>query len=214
MQFDALANLVSQRTDFWFSGTNTEITFLKASADRSAIGIVAGDISSGPVFKYITATDVFTHEKDLNAFVSFVSLNRNGSTVLVNPGTYVLDTNLTLSGTVPGGGSGGAIDPAGAIGYQVNGAQIDVLDLADFSKTGSLTLGDTTSNATNFGTGVGRMAISRDGSLVAVITDHGVAVVKAQRLSPTASIPTLDKWALWLLGLLVLIVGAHRRKRA
>src|SRR6266481_9459323 len=132
LQLDPATSVVSQRTDFWFYGTNTELTLLRASADRSTIGIVAGDISSGPVFKYSAATDVFSKEKDLNTFVDDVALDATGTTLVVDPGTFVLDSTLSLAGTIVGGGRGVAVDRAGTIGYRVRDGKIDVLDLTTF----------------------------------------------------------------------------------
>ncbi|SRR6266481_390875 len=186
LQLDPATSVVSQRTDFWFYGTNTELTLLRASADRSTIGIVAGDISSGPVFKYSAATDVFSKEKDLNTFVDDVALDATGTTLVVDPGTFVLDSTLSLAGTIVGGGRGVAVDRAGTIGYRVRDGKIDVLDLTTFLATGSLAIGDTV-NTTSYGFGVGRLAISRDGSLLSVITDHGFSIVSTNSTVPQPS---------------------------
>jgi hypothetical protein len=187
MQLDLATEQVTQRTDFWFSGATTERTHLSHSGDRSTIGIVAGDISSGPVFKYSVSTNTFSPEKALNAFISDVSLDMTGSTFLVTPGAYVLDAALNLSGTIPLGlGWGGnAVDPAGRIGYRSIASRIDVLDLSAFLKTGELPLGDSVDQGyfVNF---VGHMDISAEGSLLAVITDHGFSLVR------TGAAPTMD----------------------
>jgi hypothetical protein len=103
MELNLTSDAVSPRTDFWFGGTTTEATYVSPSADRSKIGIVAGDISSGPVFVYTSATNAFSPETDLQAFVAYIATDPTGSTVLVSPGTYVLDSALNLSGTIPGG---------------------------------------------------------------------------------------------------------------
>ena len=178
MQFDPSSNTVSQRKDFFSGGATTEVTYLRASGNRSAIGIVAGDISSAPVFLYSSAANSFTPEKDLNGFVSYVALDQSGATVMVNPGTYVLNGSLLLQGTIPGGTYGVAADPAGAVGYQVGPSGIDVLDLKRFTKTGNLPLGDTLNAANSFRHGVGELAISRDGAVLAVLTDHGLSLVQ------------------------------------
>jgi YVTN family beta-propeller protein len=178
MQLDLVTDAVTQRTDFWFSGTTTERTQLSASGDRGTIGIVAGDISSGPVFKYTANTNTFSPEKDLNAFISTVSLDQTGSTFLVTPGAYVLDAALGLTGTIslePGWG-GNATDPGGAIGYKAVASRVDVLDLVAFLKTGELPLGDTVNQAALYNT-VGHMDISGEGRLLAIITDHGLSLV-------------------------------------
>jgi len=52
LQLNLATDAVTERTDFFISGTTTERTQLAASGDRSTIGVVAGDISSGPIFKY------------------------------------------------------------------------------------------------------------------------------------------------------------------
>jgi len=88
---------------------------------------------------------------------------------------------LNLSGTVAGGSFGVAVDPAGSIGYSVGGSRIDVLNLSNFTKTDSLNIGDTIGNGNIFvPQGVGRLSISKDGTILAVITDNGFAVVQTQ----------------------------------
>ena len=183
MQLNLATDQITARTDFYSSGRTTEATQLSASGDRSVIGIVAGDISSGPVFRYSAATNTFSPEKQLSAFISDVSLDYTGSKVLVMPGGYVLDAALSLSGTVslqsgPGGGSpgGGAVDPSGATGYRAVASRIDVMNLSTFLKTGELSLGDTVGQT--FYWASGRMDISGDSRLLAVITDHGFSVVR------------------------------------
>ena len=174
---------VSVRTDFWYSGTTTEVTRLVASADRTAIGVMAGDISSGPVFKYTAATNTFSPEKDLNVFLSGISLDATGSTFVVNLGTFVLDGALSLAGTIPPvppqqfARGGTATSPDGTLGYRVAGATVEFLDLAAFTVIGSRKLLDTTDTAFNFST-TGLMDLSDDGTLLAIITDHGVSLVR------------------------------------
>jgi YVTN family beta-propeller protein len=183
LQLDPVSEIVTQRKDFWLGGTTTEATFLKASGDRSAIGIMAGDISSAPVFKYTSLTNTFTTEKDLEGFISSIAVDESGNTFLVNPGTYVLDSNLNRSGTIPPdntagippGSFGVAVDPSGKTGYRVNQSGIEVLDLSRFLVKGSLPQDITSSSPS--ARGVGLVAISRDGSILAVITDTGFSVV-------------------------------------
>ena len=188
MQLDPSSYALAQRTDFFINGTTTEATFLRASADRSVIAAVAGDISSAPVFRYSSATDQFSKEKDLDGFVTFVATDESGATIVVDPGTSVLDASLSLSGTITGGGFGVAVHPAGTIGYRVRASSIDVLDLVHFLTTGTLAVGDTVANANAFSHGVGQLAISRDGALLAVITDHGFTLVQTD--APVVTTPT------------------------
>jgi hypothetical protein len=179
LQLDLATDAVTQRTDFFSGGTTTEVTILRASPDKNWIGIVAGDISSGPVFSYSAASNHFSAERDLNAFVSRASTN--GTWYLV--GDYLLDANLLLAGTFSSPGAqvfDAVVDPAGKVGYRTSapfgtsGNSIDVLDLSTVLMTGSLQAGDSIGAAA----GAGHMSVSSDGSLIAVITDHGVSLVQ------------------------------------
>jgi Calx-beta domain len=161
---------VTKRTDFYAGGATTEDTHLQASFDRSRIGVVAGDISSGPVFVYTAATDHFTSEKDLAAFVDYVTMDRDGSTLLVDPGTYVLDQTPTLLGTITGGGGGVGLLPDGTIGYRTNGTSIDVLDVERFLSVRSVPLNNGTS-------GRSELAVAPNGSVMVVLTSMGITTL-------------------------------------
>jgi hypothetical protein len=187
MELHLTTDAVNQRTDFWFNGTTTEATYVSPSADRTTIAILAGDISSGLVFVYTSATNAFSPEKDLNAFIAYVAIDPTGLPFLVNPGTYVLDSALNLSGTISGGGFGVTARPSFPVGYRVVSDGIEVLDLSRILKTGSLSLGDTVWGSA-FYNGVGRMAISADGTLLAVITDHGLSLVGVTQEIPPVEI--------------------------
>jgi hypothetical protein len=186
MQLVLATDVVSVREDFWsFAGMTTESTRLRASSDRSTIAIAAGNISSGPVFQYSAGTDTFSGPTNLSTFISDAAIDMVGSTFLVTPGALVLDSNLALSGTVTLqlGQGGSAIDPTWGIGYRAIGSHLDVLNLATFLKIGELNLGDTVDSAHLF-TFVGRMDISSDGALLAVITDNGLALVRPFPTAP------------------------------
>jgi hypothetical protein len=202
LQYDPVSDTVAQRTDFFVDGTTTEATYLRGSGDRSAIGAAVGDISSAPVFVYSAARNVFSKEEDLNGFISLIALDETGDVALVSPGTYVLDIldlGIRLGGTIAGGSFGVAADPGGTIGYRVGPldfggpgtSTIDVLDLHLFQQTGTLDMGTTVGSGSGFVTaGVGRMAISRDGSLLAVITDNGISLVQTSPGSMSSSTTT------------------------
>jgi YVTN family beta-propeller protein len=192
LQINLATGAVTQRKDFYDNGTTTEITVLRPSADKSTIGIVAGDISSGPVFAYSVATNKFTPEKDTDDFVSRVATN--GGVVLANDFEFQLGATLLQIGILPATAEGQlldvAVDPSGKVGYRssapIGGSgtnTVDVLDLQHVLVTGSLPLGDTIGSSLPMGLGAGHMAISSDGSLVAVITDHGVSLVQPNPVS-------------------------------
>lgn len=176
LSLDLASEAVTLRTDFFGGGGTTEATVLQASADRGTIAAVAGDISSAPVFVYRTATDTFGPEHDLNGFIDAVTVNRDGTRILVD-GTYVLDGNLDLLGTIPGGGGGtAAFAPDGETAYRDGASGIEVLDTTHFLVIGSLPLDDSMVEG-GYGGMVGKMAVSPDGTWLAVITDHGVSFV-------------------------------------
>lgn len=179
LSIDFTSDTVRERREFWSFGSTTEITRMKASGDRSRIGIVAGNISSGPVFLYYAATDTFTPEETLAAFVSFVALDGAGSTVLVNPGTYVLDGNLQLQATIPDGGHGVAVNASGTTGYRVQGGKVDVLDLGRGLVSATIPL------AEGVGSGSGMVALSPDNATLAVLTATGISVARVSTAVPT-----------------------------
>ncbi len=84
MSLDLATQTITQATGFYISGTTTEATQLKASADHSVVGIVAGDISSAPVFVYQANTDQFSKEHDLSGFISRVAASADGTLLLVD----------------------------------------------------------------------------------------------------------------------------------
>ncbi len=176
LSLDLASEAIVQETGFYINGTTTEATQLKASADHSVIGIVAGDISSAPVFVYQTSTAAFSPEHDLNGFVSRVAVSADGTRVLVD-GTFVLDDSLNLLGTIPGATTvWAAFGPSAGVAYRTAADHIDVLDTGTFLVTGSIPVtADTLAGAA--GSNVGNLAASSDGRWLAVISDHGLSLV-------------------------------------
>ena len=176
-EIDLATEAVKFRSDFWYSGTTTEYTTIRASGDRSAAVITAGNISSGPVFRYSAVTDTFTPETDTSTYTDDIATNRDGTVTLLTGG-QVFDAQLRLAGTVRGCGSRGvAVNAAGTVGYGMtttgshgSGAgAIVVCDLVRFQITGSY----------EFSAGaVGRLAISPNGRYLVGITDDGVVIVR------------------------------------
>ena len=124
--------------------------------------------------KYTSASDSF-RSNNLSGFIGFIALDRTGDVALVGPSGLVLDENFNQEEQIADSRSKSvAVAPDGDIGYQVAGSVIEILDLKAFLKAGTIEIGDSTSNAN------GRLAISGDGSLLAVITDGGFSVVRAK----------------------------------
>lgn len=190
LQIDLATDAIIARNDFYLNGSTTEATFLRASSDRTKIGVIAGDISSGPVFTYTSATDTFSPEKDMAAFVSYIAPDTTGSRFLVQsyPNTLFLDAALLVLGSIPlpagAQGFGVAVGPSGTAGYRATAAGIDVLNLSSFVVTRTIAPGDTIGGP-HPASHPARMAISSDGSLLAVTTDHGFALINPNANPPT-----------------------------
>jgi YVTN family beta-propeller protein len=177
MKLDLATEQVSLMSGFFSDGQTTEATFLKASADRSAMVAVAGDISSAPVFVYRVATDTFGPEHDLNGFVNHAVMNSDATRVLVD-GSFVLDGSLNLLGTISGGASYAVFAPSDDVAYRASSDAIDIVSPSRFLVTGSIPIrSDTmTPSGNSNGSSIGDLAVSSDGAWLAIITDHGIVV--------------------------------------
>ena len=185
-QLDLATDAVTLRTDFQvfpgsphLFGRTTSSTFIKASGDRSKIGIVVGNISDGPAFLYDAATDSFPADTRLNDFLSGVGLNGDGSTLLLGGRMRFLDSSLALLGSSTDCAKAVAIDPLKPVGYRAIGSQVEQMSLPTFEFIQSLELGDDSGfNPPGCFGGPSRMAISRDGRILAVITENGFSLVR------------------------------------
>jgi len=175
MILDIATDTVTLKSDFYFNGTTTEATVLRASRDRSIVAAVAGDISSGPVFIYQASTNLFLPEHDLNTFIANVAVNHDGSLVLVD-GSYVLDQNLNRLGTIPNIARGAAFAALGPLAYRASQGNVETVDTSRFMVTGAKPLPDTMTNVSGTSK-VGRIAVTSNGTRAAVITDHGLSLV-------------------------------------
>jgi len=163
------------------TGPTGGTTVVKASGDRSVIGIAVGDNSFGTVDRYISASDTVGANNALEAYISSIALDQTGAVSLVNSGGYVLNASLNLSGRISSAGGAVAVDPSGATGYAVGNDAIDVLNLASFLKISTLTAPGADSAIT----------ISPDGTLLAVATSNGFEVIVApQSVAPSLHIIT------------------------
>ena len=168
-QIDLATEAVTARTDFWISGTTTEFTSLRSSGDHQSAVITAGDISSGPVFRYNAPTDTFSPEVDTAGFTSAISTNADGTVTLLSGG-MVFDRDMHLLGTVAGCGSNGvAVNAAGTVGYGLTQSGVQVCDLARFQVTKFFGVSSPS---------VGRMAVSPDGRYLVGLAGDGVVLVR------------------------------------
>jgi hypothetical protein len=160
---------------------------LKANAAHSLITASGRvDSTSGVLALYTSASDSVTPWHDLPGTGS-VSAAAGGSRVLAIPGASVLDGGLVVRGTIPGGGKGVAVNASGTTGYRVQDTSIDILDLAGAVQVGSLALPEPV------GTALGTVAITPDGTRLAVLTASGLSIVDAH----AASIEPKSAYAVW-----------------
>ena len=190
LDLNLATDAVTPRSDFYLSGSTTEATFLRATGDRSKIGIIVGDISTGPAFLYSAASNTFVTETDLGpyGYLGHIAGDRTGTAFLVGASqTYLLDASFQLVKTIPDG-YGVAVDPLGATGYRATNIGIDILALPQLQISRSIPVNDTLASA-HPATHPTRMAISSDGLLLAVVTDRGFSLVNPNA-TPTPATPT------------------------
>jgi hypothetical protein len=117
-----------------------------------------------------TIADIAIDDRCERVFFTNATANRVETFELA---TLARGEPLPIGAGPTGGGPGDALDPQGRLAYRLGSAQIDVLDLALGTATRSLPLQDSVERAADPGSAVGQLALSRDGSLLAVVTDHG-----------------------------------------
>ena len=185
MSIDPVNHVVINRRDFFVAGTagtTGDETYLKASGDRSRIGVALGNDSGGPLLVYQAATDTFTPAYSVNNFIERVALNATGTSLAVDA-TYLFDDSPSPLGTIAdtSGGPFGAYGPSGAVLYRSASGAVQIVDTTTFQVTGSIAVtADTmTSFSTSTGSGshVGNLAVSPDGTWLAMLTDHGITIL-------------------------------------
>lgn len=174
VQLDLPTGTSRARPDFSVHGTTGVESVLEASGDRSRIAVVERH-SGGAVWMYRTAEDSFGTPAALNDYLSAEAVDRTGSRVLVDKGSYVLDGALQKIATVAPTGTevvkGVALTSDGRTGYRVLGSSLEQLDIERAAVTRTLALPETTM-------GAGAVALSPDGGTLAVLTAHGMVVLR------------------------------------
>ena len=166
------------------------LTYLNASGDRSAIGIAVRRSLPALVSRYDAAYDTFVAREHLNISATGMALDKTGDTMFLGgrQRSAVLDSTFTPLGYVTrlGGGEGYvvAISPDGARGYQLLGDSyaIEYYNTKEFVQIGYFNVGDKTTNQSD------RLAISSDGSLLAIPTVTGFSIVRATGNPPNQNV--------------------------
>ena len=111
--------------------------------------------------------------RSLNAFIYWGALNGNGSTLVVDPGTYVVSTSTgALAGTIAGSfaDSGIALNSAGTTAYRLSTGALETLDVTRFLEGNSIGEPDATSGGT--------VVISPDNKTVVSLTATGATILR------------------------------------
>lgn len=180
LEINLSSEAVRLRSDFYHAGSTFDKTKLMPSGDHSHIGVVVGSISSAPMWMYNASTDSFGPERDVNDRVENLALDSSGSRMLVDPGAYLFDGAAVL-GRIRGGGLGMVMAPSGTTAYRVQDSAVEVLDLSRLRVVATIALPE------NVGSGPGGVAISPDGTTLAVLTASGISVIAVANAQSVAT---------------------------
>jgi len=169
------------RSDVQPNGSTGPV-YLRRSPDRATFAVAA----SQWLQLYRTSTNTFSAPK--GAFFSDIALSQGASILLVNNGSLVFDAGLNQIGTVANGNliNGVAVNTAGTLGYRSVQTRVEFLNLVTFLETGEVDIGASTSGNSVYGP-PGQVAISADGTLIAITTVNGFALVKPPGPAPSPS---------------------------
>ncbi len=152
---------------------------VRASGDRSTVAVLGTNNSGGPMLLYRAGTDDFTNVVSLGSFVRDVDLDHAGTRAFVTPVGKLTDGTPAVTGTAPGmtGSGAGALHPFLGVAFHAASTNVRLLNLSTLSQVGQVPLGDSISTAALFN-GIGRMDLSPDGRVLAVVTNNGFSVVE------------------------------------
>jgi len=176
----------------------SEDAMLSASADRSCIGYVEGNISSGPLSIYDVATRSVTNTVSSDWFTFEVGTNRDCTqfAVPVYGGTFIYDNALTKLGTIgvyaKGQPIAAAYNPQSDVVYfpWAESREVRVYDTTTYTQIGAYDVGYLFSHTGNYPYQEGRIKVAQDGSLFFVTVNGGI---RYQRLgtAPVANNQTV-----------------------
>lgn len=194
-QFDASEKLVQRNP----MGRTSRVTVLKPNADRSLIAIVFDERYPAPhvdpfqwIGRYRSSDDTFMPMKKIGppAYATDIAIDALGVTGLASQSLFVLDKDFEVQGKLDlcCMRRGLAVSPSGSLGYVTTGG-VDVIDMKTQHRVGTLGLGDTVTQDSHSSPYVGKLSMSRDGSTIAVITDHGIGLSHTSTPSATPAEP-------------------------
>lgn len=163
VQIDPGTDAVIERPDVMHVGT------LERNADRT---VLLGHGRAG-LYKYTLASDTFMMKLSPSLYAQ-TAADGDGDRILIGGRNEVRDSRLRIVGSWPqvGSAEGAAVNAAGTLGYHAVPDGIDVIDLKTFQRRQHLSIGDTLAQRSR-----GKMTISADGTLLAVVTDNGFSVI-------------------------------------
>jgi hypothetical protein len=121
----------------------------------------------------------------LNVSVRDVAVDGAGTRTFATPSGKLTDGTPAITGTIAGlsGSGSGALHPTLGLAYHAATTAVSLYNLTTLSKVGQVPLGDSVSTATP-NNGIGRMDLSPDGRVLAVITNGGFSVVEPFAAGP------------------------------
>lgn len=155
-------------------------TMVRASRDRSVIGLAEANISSGPAHRYDVAAGAITASYNTNEFTFEIAANRNGTQFAIPTyrGTFITDSAMNpvaMLGEYAGPQPAGVIfDPARDVLYApwIGSKLVRLYDATTLRQIGSL-LGEEVLEWDG-GSNGSRLAISGDSKWLFVIVPGGV----------------------------------------
>jgi len=194
---DPQTGAVAVITKASFPNDVRQATMLSSSADGSCIGYAESNSSDGPIGIYNVATHRIARFLQMGAgtgtFNSEIGTNRNCTQLAVPSysGVLIYDNALTKKGTIGVYADGHPISvayhPIRDIAYSAWTGSGEMRAYAkNLAQIASFDTGHTFQNASNFAFDVGRLKISRDGSLLFVTVAGGVYCQNISSSSPVA----------------------------
>ena len=182
VQIDLATGTLKERTDWIYSPSENDYTRLRASADRSRIGVTTSKGFQQVAGFYSAASDSFSDEKQLGS-VSVLALDGTGSRMLTGDDTIVVDRDLVVRAKVPGSKTLAlAVNRAGTTAYRLTDTKVEVIDLNRALVVSTMTLPVPTEFERS-------LALTPDEGTVLAATDGALSVIPVASAQPVPCTP-------------------------
>lgn len=176
LQVDLATGNLRERPEARPYASGADRARVRASRDRSRIGVVDDRGEVGTASVYTASTDSFGPRRFVGK-TPFVAVDGSGVRMLVGADTLVLDQDLMVRATIPGPGTQALVsNGSGTAGFRTREGKIEVLDPARGLVTGSI--------AVPGGPYVNALALTPDDATLVVLAGNGMAVVPVSAAVP------------------------------